>query len=102
MFKKVGRVAAIALMLIFSIVLTGCNSSSDTANGLTTKDLPAGWSAANGGLSYDGTECECFYVAETALSNQDFQYMTDVTFTDQKRGVAALIFQSSEDSKKGF
>lgn len=43
MFKKAGRVAAIALMLIFSIVLTGCNSSSDTANGLTTKDLPAGY-----------------------------------------------------------
>ena len=54
MFKKAGRVAAIALMLIFSIVLTGCNSSSDTANGLTTKDLPAGWSAANAGLSYPG------------------------------------------------
>lgn len=42
MFKKAGRVAAIALMLIFSIVLTGCNSS-DTANGLTTKDLPDGY-----------------------------------------------------------
>lgn len=99
---KTYRTTLTALAFLLIILLSGCNSSGDADSGLTIKDLPAGWSAANGGLAYDGTERECFYIAEDALANQDFQYVTDVAFADQKRGIAALVFQSSEDSKNCY
>lgn len=83
--------------------MAGCNGSSKFDTNLTTgKDLPTGWSVTDAGLSYDGPERECYYVTEDALANQDFQYATDVSFADEKRGVAALVFQSSEDSKNCY
>lgn len=99
---KTWRTPLAALALLLVILLSGCDSSGGAGNGLTIKDLPAGWSAANGGIAYDGTERECFYIAEDALANQNFQYVTDVAFADQKRGIAALVFQSSEDGKNCY
>ena len=98
-FKKAGKSGVIALALILCMTLAGCNSSSFDSNLTTAKDLPAGWSVTDAGLTYDGTERECFYVTSDTLANQDFQYVTDVSFSDTGRGVAALVFQSSEDSR---
>lgn len=101
--KKACRSGFIVLALLLAVLLAGCNGSSKFDTNLTTgKDLPTGWSVTDAGLSYDGSERECYYVTEDALANQDFQYATDVSFADEKRGVAALVFQSSEDSKNCY
>ena len=87
------------LMLAFTFLLAGCNNSSSDSNLTTPKEQPAGWSSTSTGVAYDGSERECFYITEDTLTNQDFQYVTDVSFEKADRGIAALVFQSSEDSK---
>lgn len=92
----------VLLLAVIAVTLTGCGNSSSDSNLTVSKDLPAGWSTSGGGLAYDGTERECFYVAGDTVKNQDFQYVTDVTFAEDDRGIAALVFQSSEDSKNCY
>ena len=41
-------------------------------------------------MAYDGSERECFYVAEDTLANQNFQYVTGASFADEERDIAAL------------
>ena len=99
MKKNIG-LTYLLLLLAFTFLLAGCsNSSNSDSNLAVSKDLPSGWSSTSAGMAYDGSERECFYIAEDTLANQNFQYVTDVSFADEERGIAALVFQSSEDSK---
>ena len=86
MKKNIGR-TCLLLLLAFTLLLAGCKDSGNSDSNLTvSKDLPSGWSSTSAGMAYDGSERECFYVAEDTLTNQDFQYVTDVSFSDEDRG----------------
>ena len=78
MKRKLFHSRTLVLLLLASMfLLAGCNNSSNSDSNLTTsKDLPAGWSSTSEGMTYDGRERDCFYIAEDTLAHQDFQYVT--------------------------
>lgn len=97
-------IAVMCLMLLLAACGSGDTSptgkpdSAPPASGpLPTENLPEHWSAAEGGIAFDGQDWESYYLSSAALSDNDFQYAADVVFSDKDKGLAALVFQSSAD-----
>lgn len=84
------------------LLLAGCNSKGNFSTNLPTDSLPEHWSYTDAGLSFDGGGRDGFYLSSKTISNQDFQYATDVTFADQGLGEAALVFQSTDDHRSCY
>lgn len=116
---KLKRIIAlvIAAMLLVCL-LPGCNNSaggggnsagnenteapSNETNPPAEATLPDHWTEADGAYTYDGEGGESFFLSDTVLKDQDFVYSADVTFEDPEYGLAALIFQSSDDSSNCY
>ena len=92
-----GKRYLFSMAIIIACVAILFAACGEKAPGRETEPLPEHWSATDTGLAFDGQTWDSYYFSGVSLSDKDFQYAADVTFADGNQGLAALVFQSSDD-----